>query len=95
METLSFLPFPLSFFCSYPTYEEWKLWLVQKHPRTIPGRSYPTYEEWKRLYGNYLINSDFGSYPTYEEWKQRYGIGDTNTNFGSYPTYEEWKLMYP
>ena len=37
----------LSFSCSYPTYEEWKL----RHPPLfflLFLRSYPTYEEWKQ-----------------------------------------------
>ena len=54
---------------SYPTYEEWKLYLrnIKFSPVTS---SYPTYEEWKLLWSNELNNSFFGSYPTYEEWKQ-------------------------
>ena len=47
METKLFVPFLyLLFFCSYPTYEEWK---HSRRQRMVKHRksSYPTYEEWK------------------------------------------------
>jgi len=33
-------------YCSYPTYEEWKLSIVLPSIPAVGG-SYPTYEEWK------------------------------------------------
>jgi len=34
------------YICSYPTYEEWKLWILCQI-LVISQSSYPTYEEWK------------------------------------------------
>jgi len=35
-------------FCSYPTYEEWKLFTNFVYIVSKIERSYPTYEEWKQ-----------------------------------------------
>ena len=53
---------------SYPTYEEWKLFLAISQSSTH-FRSYPTYEEWKHMMIEEGKITDQSSYPTYEEWK--------------------------
>ena len=55
---------------SYPTYEEWKPFIIKLRTSRTPPRSYPTYEEWKLLILYFSKNSyKKSSYPTYEEWK--------------------------
>ena len=92
METHSSSSPPFFSFCSYPTYEEWKL-QESTSGRTEISSSYPTYEEWKPSsslgLGSVVAP---GSYPTYEEWKQYFTIHNTSKFKCSYPTYEEWKL---
>ena len=56
--------------CSYPTYEEWKLYLIQYALEQLGNSSYPTYEEWKLNITSISASYLFSSYPTYEEWKQ-------------------------
>ena len=70
METQNF-PIYSRFYkaCSYPTYEEWKLYAFGA--TTFCGScSYPTYEEWKPIYNRESCTTYASSYPTYEEWKQ-------------------------
>jgi len=76
---------------SYPTYEEWKLGILQKNSIERYS-SYPTYEEWKLLFNIFIYCIHiYSSYPTYEEWKPpSYRVAILKKD-GSYPTYEEWK----
>jgi len=85
------LTYPGRFLCSYPTYEEWKLYLQQaqlsvtRNVLILPMRN-----------GNPGLNeiiamSKERSYPTYEEWKLKLIVGDLRGMDCSYPTYEEWK----
>ena len=54
----SFINSFVSFLCSYPTYEEWKLCLPPPKSSTI-FCSYPTYEEWKPLSNFDCIPKDY------------------------------------
>ena len=76
---------------SYPTYEEWKQYIIKDGKAIRVDSSYPTYEEWKLV----CLKSKFSyascSYPTYEEWKLATFIFRCLRYFRSYPTYEEWK----
>ena len=47
METKSVAINQFPFIGSYPTYEEWKLPMLNSHKKSWK-RSYPTYEEWKQ-----------------------------------------------
>ena len=76
---------------SYPTYEEWKLYLqivpqLEALVLILPMRNGN---------GSNCLNSSvrlLSSYPTYEEWKHLPKKISYTLSFGSYPTYEEWKL---
>ena len=55
METIDAAPVTIKRgVCSYPTYEEWKLYQSEKFLESCFS-SYPTYEEWKPL-ANAQIN---------------------------------------
>ena len=74
------IPFSsVTYLCSYPTYEEWKLYKEERSKKQDLG-SYPTYEEWKQLKLKIAILCLQSSYPTYEEWKHEGNRKERNTN---------------
>ena len=92
METLLLSLFRcLRCFCSYPTYEEWKLcFFVQ-----VRYYFFVLILPMRNGNGSNCLNSSvrlLSSYPTYEEWKHLPKKISYTLSFGSYPTYEEWKL---
>jgi hypothetical protein len=85
------------FFGSYPTYEEWKLYInfllllsLSFRVLILPMRNGNNINSTgsSNIYHTYLC-----SYPTYEEWKYK----DSKYRqifLRSYPTYEEWKNFH-
>ena len=82
-----------SIYCSYPTYEEWKLRSNSPNrPRGSSG-SYPTYEEWKQEALKLLEKNEFVflSYLWGNGNKEIVVRNNLRNKNSSYLTYEEWK----
>ena len=92
METSIFFASSSSFFCSYRTYEEWKLYHAITFLSVLRTRSYRTYEEWKLVVGHKIaISKRVLTVPMRNG--NPFSLLLCHGRLRSYRTYEEWKLL--
>ena len=85
-----FLFASISFTSSYPTYEEWKRFILAS-VRQEKYCSYPTYEEWKLETATVSYNFWSVLILPMRNGNKSLATSFLLWTFRSYPTYEEWK----